>query len=159
MQAGSPEILTSQILGQTQYVCVTRAVEPQPRDFLNGVSRSLEFGFRFHRRSLWGKRVVQTVQWILVVNGPNHSGAGAKNVGAWSLKFELRLYSPGCLSIRTRALNTHANTKYAVSLQERNFPTPLRHTENHKFYENGQHYFAVLHFTHQNVLSISTPID
>jgi len=31
---------------------------------------------------LWGKRVVQIIQWLSIYNGPNHSGAGtgAKNV-------------------------------------------------------------------------------
>jgi len=41
-------------------------------------SRSLKFGFRFHRHILWSKRVVPLLQWFLVFNGPNRSGAGAK---------------------------------------------------------------------------------
>ena len=42
--------------------------------------QSLKFGFRFHRHSLWGKGVVQMIQWFSVFNGPNNSGAGAKKL-------------------------------------------------------------------------------
>jgi len=66
----------------------------------------MKVGFRFHRHSLWGKRVVQIIQYFLGINGPNCFGAGAKNVQmlepepknllawSWSLKFENRLHSP-----------------------------------------------------------------
>ena len=80
-------------------------------------SQSLKFGFRFHRHSLWGKRIVQTIQWFLVLNGPNRSGsepklklpdigAGAKNLDVWSwsriLKFEFWLHRPGMDARRGR---------------------------------------------------------
>jgi len=55
---------------------------------------------------LWGKRLVQIIQWFLVFNGPNRSGAdsgakemlepGPKNIDAWSrsLRFQFRPHSP-----------------------------------------------------------------
>jgi len=47
---------------------------------LTSWSRSLEFGFRFHRHSLWGKRVIQIItMFFFWFFGPNCSGAGAKN--------------------------------------------------------------------------------
>jgi len=52
----------------------TRAVEPEPRT-LRWWSRSLKFGFRFHRHTLRGSELTM----ILVFNGPNRSGTGAKN--------------------------------------------------------------------------------
>jgi len=36
-------------------------------------NQSLKFGFRFYSPSLWGKRVVQKIQWFSVYNGMNHS--------------------------------------------------------------------------------------
>ena len=41
------------------------AVELEPKSF-RWWSRSLKFGFRFHRHSLLGKQEVQTIQWFLV---------------------------------------------------------------------------------------------
>jgi len=75
---------------------------------LDGWSRSLKFGFRFHRRSLWGKRVLQIIQWFLVFGGPivlepqtNTSmlEPQPKKLDARSLKFEFRLHSPGSNSV------------------------------------------------------------
>jgi len=43
------------------------------------VEPELKFGFRFHRNSLWGKRVVQIMQCFIQFFGSNCSGAGAKS--------------------------------------------------------------------------------
>jgi len=40
---------------------------------------SLKFEFPFKRRIWWSKPIVQTIQWFLFFNGPNHSGAAVKN--------------------------------------------------------------------------------
>jgi len=69
----------------------TRAVEPEPKQFsclepepklFRWLSRSLDFGFRFHSPSLWGKRGVQIVgpQWFSAFNGPNYFETGTKNL-------------------------------------------------------------------------------
>jgi len=62
-------------------------VEPDPKQFgMAGagakiwmVEPELKFGFRFHRNSLWGKRVAQIMQCFILFFGPNWSGAGAKS--------------------------------------------------------------------------------
>jgi len=54
-------------------------VEPAPKNF-EWWSRSLKFEFPFNTHSLWSKPVVQTMQWVLVLNGANRSGAGARNL-------------------------------------------------------------------------------
>ena len=61
-------------------------------------SRSLKFGFRFHRRSLWGKRVYPILQWFWfsmdqIVLEPEPKTSPCRN---WSVKFEFRLHSPDC---------------------------------------------------------------
>ena len=82
---------------------------PEPKIF-RWCSRNLQLVFLFHRQNLWGKRVVQIMQWFLFFNGPNSSGPGAKNFqmlqsepknwNAWnrSTKFEFRLHSPAANS-------------------------------------------------------------
>jgi len=64
------------------------------------VEPELKFGFRFHRNSLRGKRVVQIMQCFILFFGQNWSGAGAKSfkilepepknfdARSWSLKSE-----------------------------------------------------------------------
>ena len=47
-------------------------MEPEPKIF----------EFPFNRRILYSKPTVQIMQWFLVFNAPNCSGAGAKNFGA-----------------------------------------------------------------------------
>jgi len=46
------------------------------------------------QQSLWSKPSVQIIQWFLVFNGPNRSGAGAKDLDARSQspKFDFRLH-------------------------------------------------------------------
>ena len=56
-----------------------RPAEPAPKNF-EWWSRSLKFGFPFNTHSLWSKPVVQIMQWVLVLNGTNRFGAGARNL-------------------------------------------------------------------------------
>ena len=75
---------------------ITRAVEPEPETSRRW-SRSLKFGFRFHRDSLWGKEIyTNIIQCFFPFFGPNCSGAGTKKFRhrSWSLKFEYRLHIP-----------------------------------------------------------------
>ena len=83
-----------------------RAVESEPKTF-RWWNRSLKFGFRFHRDSLWGKRVIHILWCFLWYFEPNCSGTRAKsfqmlepepkncNAQSWSrsLKFEYRLHT------------------------------------------------------------------
>jgi len=70
--------------------CVqTRAVETEPgarackQFWMAGAknvwwwSGNLKFGFWLHSTILWGKQVVQIIRWFLLVDRPNHSGAGS----------------------------------------------------------------------------------
>jgi len=40
----------------------------------------LKFRFCFFSHGLWGKRVVQIMQWFSAVNGPNDFESGAKKL-------------------------------------------------------------------------------
>jgi len=55
-------------------------LEPEPKTCKWWIrSRSLKFGFWSQRPSLWGKRVVQIIQWFSVFNRSNHAGAHGRN--------------------------------------------------------------------------------
>ena len=58
-------------------------LEPEPKSF-RWWNRSLKFGFRFHKDSLWGnlwgKRLIQIIWCFLWFFGPNCSGSGAKRL-------------------------------------------------------------------------------
>ena len=78
-----------------------RAVERKPKQFwMAGAksfrwwNRSLKFRFRFHSPSLWGKLVVQIIQWFSTFNGPNHFGAGAKNFRCQKPELEIWVPAP-----------------------------------------------------------------
>jgi len=64
-----------------------RAVEPEPKNF-EWWSQSLKFEFPFNRNILYSKPIVQIMQWFLVFNGPNRSGARRKNFGRLELEPE-----------------------------------------------------------------------
>jgi len=66
-------------------------LEPEPKNF-EWWSRSLKFGFPFNGHGLWSEPIVQIIQWFLVFNGPNRSGAGAKNFRC--LELEPKIWVP-----------------------------------------------------------------
>jgi len=121
----------------------TRAVEPEPgagaQAILDGQSCSrsqkllgeeleLISVFRFNNPSLWGKRVVQIIQWFSVSSGPNHSGAGSSARQwrsqpkiFWGAKkfvvakmFDFRRIALFCLGYR---LSKNKMTTYAKNLE------------------------------------------
>ena len=86
---------------------------PEPKIFRRW-SPSLKFWFLFHRQNLWGKRVVQIMQWILVFNGPNRSGAGAKKFRY--LEPELEIWVPAlqpCVSGPWPAWDTRRGEEFS----------------------------------------------
>jgi len=56
-----------------------RWLEPEPKNY-KWSNQSLKFEFSFNRHSLWSKPIVQIIQWFLVFNGSNRSGAEPKTL-------------------------------------------------------------------------------
>ena len=98
-------------------------VEPYPKNFRLW-SRSLKFGFRFHSPSLWGRRVVQIIQWFqfsveqIILELEPKTSVARNWTKRRSLKFEFRLHSPvSCWIAGVSKFHSNSSEECVASLR------------------------------------------
>ena len=78
------KLAVSAVRTSSDEIVKSRAAKPEPKT-CRWWSWNLKFGFWFHIPSLWGKRIVQTIQWFSVSNGPNHLSRSQKLLDVWAV--------------------------------------------------------------------------